>query len=293
MKVKLCVLVFAVLMLAACEKDVTLKLDNAVPLLVVDAQIEDAQAPLVVLTKSLGYFSKIDPQTLAGTFVRNAEVYISNGNTTHKLKEYATPLAPGFTGYFYSNDPSNPSTAFVGQLNKTYTLKIVAEGKEYTSTTYIPTNAITLDSLYTKPAPLNPDTSKRTLQLKSTDPPGLGNYGRYFTKKNSGPFLPGENSVFDDQVIDGSTFTVQLPQGIDRNNPAKADSNFFKRGDTITLKYCNIPQSAYIFWSTWEFAFQGIGNPFAQPNKVLGNITNGALGAFCGYAVKYKTIISQ
>ena len=293
MKIKLCVLVLAVIFLAACEKDVTLKLDDAVPLLVVDGQIEDGQPPIIVLTKSLGYFSKIDPQTLAGTFVRNAEVYISNGSTTHKLKEYSTPLAPGFTAYFYSNDALNPSTAFLGQLNKTYSLRVVAEGKEYTSTTFIPTNAITLDSIYTRPAPLNPDTFKRTLQLKSTDPPGLGNFGRYFTKKNSGPFLPGENSVFDDQVIDGSTFTVQLPQGIDRNNPPKADSSFFKRGDTITLKYCNIPQSAYVFWSTWEFAFQGIGNPFSQPNKVLGNISNGALGAFCGYAVKYRTIISQ
>ena len=290
---KFCALLFAVIFLSACEKDVTLKLDDAVPLLVVDGQIEDGQPPIIVLTKSLGYFSKIDAQTLAGTFVRNAEVFISNGILTHKLKEYATPLAPGFTGYFYSNDNLNASTAFLGQLNKTYSLRVVAEGKEYTSTTFIPTNAITLDSIYTRPAPLNPDTSKRTLQLKSTDPAGLGNYGRYFTKKNSGRFLPGENSVFDDQVIDGSTFTVQLPQGIDRNNPPKADSSFFKRGDTITLKYCNIPQSAYVFWSTWEFAFQGIGNPFSQPNKVLGNISNGALGAFCGYAVKYKTIISQ
>ena len=69
----------------------------AVPLLVVDGQIEDGQPPIIVLTKSLGYFSKIDAQTLAGTFVRNAEVYISNGSTTHKLKEYLTPLALGFT----------------------------------------------------------------------------------------------------------------------------------------------------------------------------------------------------
>ncbi len=293
MKIKFCVLLLAIIFLAACEKDVTLKIDNAVPLLVVDGQIEDGQPPIVILTKSLGYFSKIDPQVLAASFVRNAEVYVSNGVTTQKLKEYATPLAPGFTGYFYSNDFLNPSTVFLGQLNKTYTLRIVAEGKEYSSTTYLPINALTLDSIYTKPAPLNSDTAKRTLQLKSTDPAGLGNFGRYFTKKNSGPFLPGENSVFDDQIIDGTTFTVQLPPGIDRNNAPKADSNFFRRGDTITLKYCNIPQSTFVFWSTWEFAFQGIGNPFAQPNKVLGNISNGALGAFCSYAVKYKTIISQ
>jgi hypothetical protein len=40
-----------------------------------------------------------------------------------------------------------------------------------------------------------------------------------------------------------------------------------------------------------EFAYQSIGNPFASPNKVLGNISNGALGAFTGYAAFYKTII--
>lgn len=290
---KYCALLAAVFLMLSCEKDVSLKLNDATPLLVVDAQIESGQAPIVVLTKSLGYFSKIDPQILAGSFVRNAEVYISNGTLTHKLKEYSTPLEPGFTAYFYSNDIAIPATAFVGQFTKTYTLKIISEGKEYNSSTFIPNNAITLDSIYTKPAPQNVDTAKRTLQLKSTDPAGLGNYGRYFTKKNSEPFLPGENSVFDDQVIDGSTFTVQLPQGIDRNNPPKADSNFFKRGDTITLKYCNIPQSAYTFWSTWEFAFQGIGNPFSQPNKVLGNISNGALGAFCGYGVQFKTIVAR
>ena len=293
MKMKFCVLALAVIFLSACEKNVTLKLNNATTLVVVDGQIEDGQPPIIVLTKSLGYFSKIDPQILAASFLRNAEVYISNGVTTHKLKEYSHQLAAGLTGYFYSNDNLNSSSAFLGELNKTYTLKVIAEGKEYTSSTYIPTNAITLDSIYTRRAPLNIDTAKRVLLLKSTDPPGLGNFGRYFTKKNNDLFLPGENSVFDDQIIDGSTFTVQLSQGIDRNNPPKADSNFFKRGDTITLKYCNIPKSAFVFWSTWEFALQGIGNPFAQPNKVLGNISNGALGAFCGYAVKYKTIISQ
>jgi hypothetical protein len=290
---KYCALLATVFLLFSCEKDVTLNLKSAEPLLVADAQIENGQPPMVVLTKSLGYFSKIDPQILAASFIHNAEVYVSNGTLTHKLKEYSTPLAPGFTAFFYTNDISSPATAFVGQFTKNYTLRIVSEGKEYTSTTFIPNNFITLDSIYTRVAPQNPDTSKRTLQLKSTDPPGLGNYGRYFTKKNSEPFLPGENSVFDDQVIDGTPFTVQLSQGIDRNNPPKADSNFFKRGDTITLKYCNIPQSAYIFWSTWEFAFQGIGNPFSQPNKVLGNISNGALGAFCGYGVQYKTIIAR
>jgi hypothetical protein len=193
----------------------------------------------------------------------------------------------------YSNDPTSPATAFLGELNTNYTLRIVSEGKEYLSSTTVPENNIRLDSMWVIPAPLNPDTSKRVMKITATDPAGLGNFGRYFTKRNSAQFLPGENSVFDDQIVDGTTFSVQLPQGIDRNDPPKADSNFFKRGDTISLKFCNISKPSYTFWSTWEFAYQSIGNPFAQPNKVQGNISNGALGAFCGYAAQYKTIIAQ
>ncbi|MEO6537303.1 MAG: DUF4249 domain-containing protein, partial [Ferruginibacter sp.] len=62
---------------------------------------------------------------------------------------------------------------------------------------------------------------------------------------------------------------------------------------TVTLKFCNIQKPVYLFWSTWEFAYQSIGNPFAQPNKVLGNISNGALGSFSGYAAFYRTIIAR
>ncbi len=281
------------LIFCGCEKKIDFDLKTSAPVLVVDAQIENNAAPMAVLTKSLGYFSKIDPRILAGSFVHNADVYISNGVLTHKLKEYSVPLVPGFTAYYYSIDSTNPATAFAGELNRNYSLRVVSEGKEYTANTHIPSHAISLDSMWVNVAPHNTDTSKRVLFIKATDPHGLGNYGRYFTKKNSNPFLPGENSIFDDQVVDGTTFSVQLSQGIDRNDPPKADSNFFQRGDTITLKFCNVPGSTYTFWSTWEFAFQGIGNPFAQPNKVIGNISNGALGAFCGYAAQYRTIVAQ
>jgi hypothetical protein len=286
-------IIVAVFFLAGCEKNIDFKLKEADPVLVVDAQIEDGQPPIVVLTKSLGFFSKINPQLLANSFVRNADVYVSNGTLTNKLVEYAIPVGPGFVAYVYSNNILSSPTNFVGQIGKNYTLRVVAEGKEYTSNTYIPTNALHLDSIWTKPLETNIDTLKRDLFFRATDPAGLGNSGRYFTKKNSGNLLPGENSVFDDQIIDGTSFNSQIPQGIDRNQNTPRNENFFKKGDTITLKWCNIPRSTYTFWNTWEFAAQSIGNPFAQPNKVLGNISNGALGAFCGYSVETKTVIAK
>ncbi len=287
------ILLLTLFTLFSCEKNIDFKLNESSPTLVVEAEIENGKPPRVTLTKSVPYFSQISPEIFIGSFVHNAEVYISNGTLTHRLKEYVLPLAPGFSIGYYSIDTSSLSTAFNGELNTTYQLRIVSEGKEYLSSTKIPGLNIVIDSLYFKQAPQNPDSNKRVLFAKATDPKGLGNYLRYFTQKNNSPFFPGPNSVYNDEVIDGTTFTVQLEQGVDRNNPPKPGENFFLKSDTITLKFCNIDKSTYTFWNTWEFSNQAIGNPFSQPNKVIGNISNGALGAFCGYAAIYKTIVVQ
>ncbi len=288
-------LIFVLLVMAqmSCEKNIDFKLNESANVLVVDAEIENSKAPTVILTTSLSFFSKIDPQILAQSFVHNADVFISNGSLTHKLKEYSYPLAPGYLAYVYSIDSTSLSTAFAGEFNTGYSLKIIASGKEYNSTVRIPSLATFPDSVYFKQAPFIPDSNKRNMFLRVTDPVGLGNYVRYFTQRNSGRFLPGQASVYSDEVIDGTTYEVSFPQGIDRNDPPKADSNFYNRGDTVTLKFCNIDKATYTFWSTWEFAYQSIGNPFSQPNKVLGNISNGALGAFCGYAAWYRRQIVQ
>ncbi|HEY6064242.1 MAG TPA: DUF4249 family protein, partial [Chitinophagaceae bacterium] len=126
-------LIISSLVLSSCEKAVSFKLNETTPKLVTEATIENGQAPVVYLSKSMDYFSKIDQGILANSFVHNAEVYVSNGTLTHKLKEYIVPIGGGYNFYYYSNDPASPSTSFTGQLNKQYSLRIVSEGKEYTA----------------------------------------------------------------------------------------------------------------------------------------------------------------
>lgn len=278
-------------LITGCEKNINFDLKKAGEVLVVDASIENDKEPMVVLTHSLNFFNTLNPALLLNSFVHDAEVIISNGTLTHKLREYARPLAPGITVFYYGIDSSSLATAFTGKFDTRYTLSINSAGQTYTAATTIPVLAKKPDSLWWKPAQFTDDTNNVVIMVKTTDPPGLGNYVRYFTSKNQQPYLPGENSVFDDQVIDNSTYQLQVDPGINRNDPLPYDSNFFRRGDTVTLKLCNIDRQTYTFWSTWEFAYQSIGNPFAQPNKVLGNISNGALGAFYGYAAFYKTLI--
>ena len=285
-------LFLAVLFLSSCEKDINFKLNDEGQKLVVDGEIENDKEPRVILTRSQSFFSTISPEILINAFARNAEVFISNGTLTHKMKEYSFPILPGITGFYYGIDNSDPATAFKGETGKTYDLKIILDGKEYNSTTKIPQLNKIPDSIFFKTTPDNPDVSKRIMYVKFTDPKGLGNYVRYFTQKNTEPFYPGLNSVFSDEVIDGTTYTIQVPQGVDRNNlPQLPEDNFYTKGDVVTFKFCNIDRSTFLFWNTWEFSLQSIGNPFAQPGNVLGNVSNGALGAFCGYAAWYKTLV--
>lgn len=290
MKVQYCILLLAFLGLS-CERNVSFRLDNVAPKLVVEATIENGQPPVVYLSRSLAYFSTISPDSLANSFVRNAEVWVSNGTRTHKLKEYAVPVPGGYTAYYYSTDSSSLSTAFQGELDKNYTLRIVWQGQEYTAFTKIPNITRRIDSLYWKPAPAGNIPYKVALMLRATDPRGFGDYVRYFTKQNSDPFYPGLNSVYDDQVIDGSTYEIQVERGILRNGTAGEAYSFFDKGDTVILKLSNIDKATYDFWRTMEFTYASVGNPFSSPTKVLSNISGGALGYFGGYASQYRRII--
>ncbi len=285
------VFLFCALLLSSCEKNINFTLKEAPNLVVIDATIEDGKSPIVVLSNSFDYFSKISPALLAGIFIHDADVFISTGNVTQQLKEYFIDSVGGNRIYYYSIDTANLPSAFIGQINTKYDLKVISNGKEYDGTTTIPSISKKIDSLWWKPAPFTTDSSKVIVFVRATDPPGLGNYIRYFTKQNDGRYLPGIQSVFDDQLIDGTTYDLRLDPGIDRNDPVGFDDNFFHHGDTVTLKLSNIDRSTYHFWLSMEFAYQSIGNPFASPNTVLGNINNGALGAFCGYASTYKTLI--
>ncbi|MDQ6609521.1 MAG: DUF4249 domain-containing protein [Bacteroidota bacterium] len=287
---KTLLLLFCPLIFFSCEKNIDFTLHQAPDLLVVDASIENGQPPLVILSKSFDYFSKISPALLAGTFVHDADVYVSNGTKTQKLKEYSIDSSGGNTIFYYSVDSSMSTNSFLGQLNTKYDLKVVIGNQEYHASTTIPQLSKKIDSLWWEPAPFATDSSKVVVIVRATDPPGLGNYIRYYTKQNNGPFLPGLQSVFDDQLIDGTTYDLRLDPGINRNDPAPFDDNSFRHGDTVVLKLSNIDRTTYYFWLTMEFAYQSIGNPFASPNKVLGNVDNGALGSFCGYASDFKTL---
>jgi hypothetical protein len=282
--------VLILLLFSSCEKAVNFNLDKSDSKLVVDASIENNRPPIVILSKSLDYFNKITPELLSQSFVHDAAVFISDGNGPQQLREYAIDNGSDSL-YYYSTQVGN---VFLGAFETSYDLRVEVNNEIYTAHTSIPGLAKKIDSVWWKDAPANPDTNKAVVMARVSDPPGYGNYIRYFTSVNSGPFLPGLNSVFDDQVVDGTIYTVTVDNGVNRNGDIDFNEySFFEKGDTVVLKFCNIDKATFDFWRTMEYNYQSIGNPFSSPTKVLGNISNNALGYFGGYAVQYMSVILQ
>ena len=159
--------------LSSCEKDITIKLDPTTTDLVVDASIENGKYPTVTLSRSLDYFSRLDPHLLTKSFVHGARVLMSNGSITAQLQEYSiTDDSTGQLLYYYSLTDSYSGPKFKGEFSTTYNLQIEVENKSYTAKTTIPGLNKIIDSLWWVPAPPSVDSSLVNVKAKVTDPAG-------------------------------------------------------------------------------------------------------------------------
>lgn len=289
-------ILFLVITLIACEKEVDINLDTGEPSLVVEGGIENGSPPFVMLTNSIGYFAQIDLNTLQNSFEHDAVVTVSNGTRTVTLREYTVDTGTNGNKFsFYSIDTSG-GQFFIGELGKFYTLKITTKnGKTYESLTKIPYPTVLDSVISVVPAPPydadgNPDA--RQMKIFFKDPDTTGNFVRYFTQRPGEPFYAGLNSVYPDDVINGTRFETEVPFGEPRTATFNRDSFAVAFvGDTVTLRWSAIDKNVYDFWSNYEYALGTLGNPFSTPIQVQSNINNGALGVWAGYGSTYTTIV--
>lgn len=283
-------LILLIFFFTSCEKAIDIELKPVNDQLVVEAKIETNKPPLVILTKNLNFYSTVTNQLIASSFIKNANVFVTDGDKRIDLSlDSLLSDKPEQSQYFYTYN----GTDFLGQVGKQYFLSIQWEGKNYSAKTSIPEITRRIDSLWWEPLIQNKpvDTPLIRVMIKATDKPGLGDYIRYFTKVNQNPFYPGLNSVYDDQIIDGITYIIPIDRGVDKSTAFKENDLYYRPGDTVTVKISNIDRATYDFWRTFEFNYQSVGNPFSSPIKVLGNISNGAFGYFGGYASQNRTVI--
>ena len=287
------VFLFLAMALTSCEKEIKLNLNSGAPSIVIEGQIENDLPPFVLITKSFGFFSKVDLATLEGNFVHDALVIISDGTITDTLVEYDLDSA-GTKFSFYSIDTSFTGPLIIGEFNKSYKLSVTYEGKTYEATTKIP-SVMPVDSFKGDRAGVfrrdNTPADAVGLYICVQDPDTLGNYIRYYTKRNDEPYYPvdvasaeelGQNGTYLSRIFVGFGYSSSIPDTSLEIYPMV--------GDSITLKWCAIDRGVYEFWRTYQFAINVIGNPFASPTNLPSNFSNGALGIWAGYGTSYIKI---
>jgi len=280
------------LFLISCERDIDIDLGESGVRIVVEGAIESGEKPRILLTRSRGFFDQVPIDSLefiTKTLVLDAEITISDGSITENMQ---LTFANEYPFIFYT------SQNMIGQVGKTYTITINADGKTLTASTHIPP-ALQIDTTFFG---LNifdqEEDSLGFVFLRYKDPDTLGNAYRLFLRRNSYPsFLPARGSVSDDRFSNG--LNIEFFAG----NPlppftgfgdATSEDFFFKLGDTIYTKFCTIGKREFDFFTTLESAVSSNGNPFAVPVLIKSNIKGeGGVGVWCGYGVTYDTTYAQ
>jgi len=286
---KLFIVFLVIVGLTSCEKTVNIKLQPSEPTIVVQGVIENGQPPYVILTTTIGTFSKIDLSSIEKFFIHDAIIKVSDGVKTIQLKEYAIDTSGNARFYIYTLDTANLANAMIGQLDRQYQLEITVNDKKYQAVTKIP-NPKGVDTLwFGEPTFKRPKTPSNAVELFAnyTDPDTLGNFVRYFTKRNDAPFYAG--GIFTDELVNGKFIAnIDLFAGYDDSASVNlSEAFYFYPGDSVQLKWAEIDKGVYDFWNTYLFSMQAGANPFSSPINLKTNLSNGALGVWAGYGCIY------
>jgi hypothetical protein len=292
MKIISNILPFLILMISvySCQREIEIELPNAEDLVVVEGRIEVGKSPIIFLTRNRGFFKEFptDLSTLIAEFViQDALVTVSDGVQTEILEFTINLNAYPFVYY--------TGTLIKGEIGKSYSLSIQANGKNLSATTFI-APPIEIDSSWFELNPFDVNEDSLGVSYSSiADPDTFGNSYRIFAKRNSEfAFYPVSGGAFSDEFVNGQKITFFYGQG---EKPFESSGDFVPKeffyilGDTVYLKFASIGRKEYDFYATLDQAINSNGNPFAAPTLVKSNV-EGGLGVWCGFSVSYDTLIA-
>lgn len=304
------------LLFTACEKEITVDLPDTPQRVVVEGTIEPGRPPVVILTRTQGYFEPTTAASLAQIFVNNATVTVDNGDGPVQLDAICTgSLTPEQLALFSELSGLDPAllaavnicaystAAMVGEVGRTYALRVEVDGEVLTSTTTIP-QPVPMDSVWFRLALQRPgDDSLGYAWIRLSDPDTVGNHYRWMARRinqrpGGGPkdptFISPLGSTFDDKYINGLTIDLDFIRGRQMYSDLPEDTNeeqgYFKVGDTVAVKLVSLGYNEYQFYRTYDDNVSSTGDMFGTPANVRTNI-QGGLGIWAGWGVAADTLI--
>lgn len=265
-----------------CEQDSSMDIPEPDDLIVIDGWIENGQFARVLLTRNAPYFSSIDSSSIRSLVLTQAKVTLSDGENSETLiLRKNTDYFPPYV--FEGNE-------IIGETGKHYTLHASFGGKSATATTTIP-EPVTIDTVFFE---LNAGSdSLGSIYLAFTDPPDVKNYYRVLTRRNGVDrrYFSTMIMALDDIYFSGEQFSFSFSNGPETFLNSFGN-NYFKTGDTVSIKFCTIDEAHYRFWYSFQDEIFNSVNPFATSMlDIESNIEGDGLGIWGGYGAVYHTLI--
>ncbi len=301
---KIAFLSLLIMGLNSCSKEVKIDIPGFEEQVVIDGSIETGTPAIIFLSNTRDIYAPTDINSYLSGFISGATVTVSNGSITDTLTEICTDNLPaGFESIAeeFFGLPINQlvnlhlcayvSTGLVGEVGKTYTLKVIHNDKTYTSSTKIE-NPTALDNFFWKEQTNLPGYGFSWAKI--TDSPVMGDAYRWEVKNlgdlfYSKPFQP----FTDDRFYNGLTFefSVENPMSFRDSTIEDQYRGYYKLGDTIVVKFSKLGKKEFQFFEKKYNQIYSGGNPFATPTNIPTNIEGGALGIWAGFSPWFDTLI--
>ncbi|MBK7799713.1 MAG: DUF4249 family protein [Saprospiraceae bacterium] len=293
------------MLLISCEEEYIPITSSDQQKIVVESYIEKSEEgipPYVILTKSLPFYSEFGINILEQLFIHDAKVLISTDQQKIELTEICIDDVPvevreSLAKRFGLNLDSTAVNfcVYIDVLNQLN----ISEGVEYELNIYTSMDSVKskafipalnpIDSIWFDVVPGKPLDSFLQLFCKIQDRPVDRDYYRYFTAGEGEALIPNFSSVTDDYFFNGQAFKFTLQKAMQPGEDFNETSGYFRKGDSIEIKWCGIEKAQFEFWNTLEVSRTRQG-PFSSYVRIDGNISNG-LGIFGTQNCKYYKLV--
>ena len=292
---------FVSLLLCGCQQEIDLNLPDYQSKLVIEGTIETGSPAIVMLSKSIPYFSEINIETLLGDVLVNgtqARVFVtSETGETEELMWTISPAVPYYMAFMGSK--------VIGKEQTHYTLRVEYDGKVYTAQTYIP-KTFDLDSIgFSQSLEVMADTMA-SIRVLMSDPAAEENYYAFSCKVKC-PKLQDRlwvSSVpvaFDDRTFNGLQFNYEVSRygysWLMAGMLSEEDQQNFRRvtfrpGDTVYVKHSQVDYHTYKYLTSAGSEAAMGSNPFVAAVPPVSNFdSDEVLGHWSGFASKVDTLV--
>ena len=246
-----------VFVLSSCEEIIKVNLINTEPKVVIESFITNSEKPVWVrISKSQAYFNQ---DTILP--VNNALVRLDFLNLSEILAEK-------MDGVYFSSGP-------IGMTGKSYTLKVISEGKTYGATVDLPP-PVPIDTVYFKPGLFRSDSLNVFIEFH--DQANTENYYRVKLYRNKWVAI-NDFYLITDAFCDGQKIVLPVYY------------RYFAPNDTVVVELMNLERNTWRYYKGMsENIRQGVNSQ--APGNPPTNLSGGALGIFGAYGTSSYRIIA-